>query len=112
MSDLDDLENDTRFEDDINGAGAGAGVQEEHVSGVEPDRYEDGIPIFTPVRGLPPRTRMQNHLTELSFYMPSILTAATTQTMEQFKDFEAYVKGVNPYGMKSGIVLIDPPEEW
>ena len=32
--------------------------------------------------------------------------------MEEFKDFEKYVKGVDPYGMQSGIVLIDPPEEW
>jgi hypothetical protein len=32
--------------------------------------------------------------------------------MEQFQDFERYVKGVDPYGMQSGIVLIDPPEEW
>lgn len=32
--------------------------------------------------------------------------------MEQFKDFQRYVKGVDPYGMQSGIVLIDPPEEW
>ena len=32
--------------------------------------------------------------------------------MEQFEDFERYVKGVDPYGMQSGIVLIDPPEEW
>lgn len=32
--------------------------------------------------------------------------------MEQFKDFQKYVKGVDPYGMQSGIVLIDPPEEW
>ena len=32
--------------------------------------------------------------------------------MEQFQDFEKYMSAVNPYGMKSGIVLIDPPEEW
>jgi uncharacterized protein (DUF3820 family) len=32
--------------------------------------------------------------------------------MEQFQDFEKYMNAVNPYGMKSGIVLIDPPEEW
>lgn len=32
--------------------------------------------------------------------------------MEQFRDFQKYVKGVDPYGMQSGIVLIDPPEEW
>lgn len=32
--------------------------------------------------------------------------------MEQFKDFQRYVKGVDPFGMQSGIVLIDPPEEW
>ncbi len=48
LSDLDDLENDARFEDDS--TGAGAGVQEEDVAGVEPDRYEGGVPIFTPVR--------------------------------------------------------------
>jgi hypothetical protein len=41
-----------------------------------------------------------------------MLTCLMTQTMEQFKDFESYVKGVNSYGMQSGIVLIDPPEEW
>lgn len=32
--------------------------------------------------------------------------------MEQFRDFARYAKGVDPYGMQSGIVLIDPPEEW
>jgi uncharacterized protein (DUF3820 family) len=32
--------------------------------------------------------------------------------MEQFEDFEKYMNAVNPYGMKSGIVLIDPPEQW
>ena len=35
-----------------------------------------------------------------------------TPTMEEFQDFQKYVGGVNPYGMQSGIVLIDPPEEW
>ena len=35
-----------------------------------------------------------------------------SQTMEEFKDFQRYVKGVDPYGMQSGIVVIDPPEEW
>ncbi|KKY18467.1 putative jumonji family transcription [Phaeomoniella chlamydospora] len=33
-------------------------------------------------------------------------------TVEQFKDFEKYMNAVNPYGMKSGIALVDPPEEW
>ena len=33
-------------------------------------------------------------------------------TMEQFQDFQKYMKAVNPYGMKSGIALVDPPEEW
>jgi jmjN domain len=32
--------------------------------------------------------------------------------MDQFQDFQKYMKGVNPHGMKSGIVLIDPPDEW
>lgn len=35
-----------------------------------------------------------------------------SQTMEQFQDFQKYMNAVNPYGMKSGIVLIDPPKEW
>jgi hypothetical protein len=39
-------------------------------------------------------------------------TLTHAQTMDEFKDFEKYVKGVDPYGMQSGIVLIDPPEEW
>ncbi|KPI41813.1 DNA damage-responsive transcriptional repressor RPH1 [Cyphellophora attinorum] len=36
----------------------------------------------------------------------------SSETMDEFRDFEKYVQGVNPYGMQSGIVLIDPPEEW
>lgn len=40
------------------------------------------------------------------------LTIDLYQTMDQFQDFEKYMTGVNPYGMKSGIVLIDPPKEW
>lgn len=49
LSDLeDDMEPDVRFEDNI--AGAGAGVQADRRSDINPDRYEGGIPIFTPVR--------------------------------------------------------------
>jgi hypothetical protein len=49
LSDLeDDIESDTRFEDQI--AGAGAGVQDDGRFDIKPDRYEGGIPIFTPVR--------------------------------------------------------------
>jgi hypothetical protein len=48
LSDLDDMETDMRFEDDI--AGTGAGVQDDVRSDIKPDRYEGGIPIFTPVR--------------------------------------------------------------
>ena len=32
--------------------------------------------------------------------------------MAQFQDFQKYMHGTNSYGMKSGIVLIDPPQEW
>ncbi|KEF63444.1 uncharacterized protein A1O9_01422 [Exophiala aquamarina CBS 119918] len=74
--DIEDEENRMRFEE-----AARAGAEAEQFSEVKPDRYENGVPIFTP-------------------------------TMEQFKDFNRYVKGVDPYGMQSGIVLIDPPEEW
>lgn len=52
LSDLeDDMEPDARFEDNI--AGAGADVQDDGRFEIKPDRYEGGIPIFTPVRGSP-----------------------------------------------------------
>ena len=48
LSDLEDeIEDYTRFENDL--AGAGAGVHIEDVAQIEPERYEGGIPIFTPV---------------------------------------------------------------
>ncbi|RMD43318.1 hypothetical protein DV735_g1877, partial [Chaetothyriales sp. CBS 134920] len=72
----DDEGNRLRFED-----AARAGAEAEQHTEIKPDRYENGVPIFTP-------------------------------TMEEFRDFEKYVRGVDPYGMQHGIVLIDPPEEW
>ncbi|KAI5458125.1 hypothetical protein BGZ63DRAFT_427404 [Mariannaea sp. PMI_226] len=33
-------------------------------------------------------------------------------TMHQFKDFQRFMKAVDSYGMKSGIIKIIPPEEW
>lgn len=49
LSDLeDDMVDGTTFQDEFTSAGTGA--QEDRVSEVEPDRYEGGIPIFTPVR--------------------------------------------------------------
>ncbi|KAH3673593.1 hypothetical protein WICMUC_003590 [Wickerhamomyces mucosus] len=33
-------------------------------------------------------------------------------TMDEFKDFEKYMKLINPWGMESGIVKIIPPIEW
>ena len=33
-------------------------------------------------------------------------------TMDQFLDFEAYMTKVEPWGMRSGIVKIIPPQEW
>ena len=56
LSDLEeDMEPDARFENEI--AGTGIGIEDEGRSDIKPDRYEGGIPIFTPVRGsfsLPP----------------------------------------------------------
>jgi hypothetical protein len=56
LSDLEeDMETDARFEDEIagagTGAGTGAGIEDKGRSDIKPDRYEGGIPIFTPVRG-------------------------------------------------------------
>ena len=49
LSDLeDDMESDARFEDDT--TGSGASMQDNGRSDIKPDRYEGGIPIFTPVR--------------------------------------------------------------
>ncbi|TFY51813.1 hypothetical protein EVJ58_g10367, partial [Rhodofomes roseus] len=33
-------------------------------------------------------------------------------TIEEFRDFEAYLNRVEPWGMKSGIVKVIPPKEW
>jgi hypothetical protein len=33
-------------------------------------------------------------------------------TMEEFRDFEGYMKSVETWGMRSGIVKIVPPQEW
>lgn len=35
-----------------------------------------------------------------------------TPTYDEFKDFYAYNKAINPYGMQSGIVKVIPPREW
>ena len=42
--DLDDLENTMRFQD-----AARAGAEAEQHTKIKPDRYENGVPIFTPV---------------------------------------------------------------
>jgi hypothetical protein len=117
LSDLEDVETDARFEDGI--AGAGAGIEDEGRPDIKPDRYEGGIPIFTPVRdsSSSPLQSKIIHAIDCPLLSPTCPYSLNAkhlimQTMEEFKDFEAYVKGVNSYGMQSGIVLIDPPEEW
>lgn len=32
--------------------------------------------------------------------------------MDQFRDFQKFVRKIDKYGMKSGIVKIVPPQEW
>lgn len=32
--------------------------------------------------------------------------------MDQFRDFQTFVRKIDKYGMKSGIVKIVPPQEW
>jgi len=44
--DMEDEENTRRFED-----AARAGAEAEQYSEIKPDRYENGVPIFTPVSG-------------------------------------------------------------
>lgn len=46
--DMEDEENRMRFEE-----AARAGAEAEQFSEVKPDRYENGVPIFTPVRQQP-----------------------------------------------------------
>lgn len=117
LSDLEeDMEADARFEDEI--AGTGTGIEDEGRPDIKPDRYEGGIPIFTPVRGsFSPLQSKIIPAIDCPLLSPACSCSLNAkhfimQTVEEFKDFEAYVKGVNPYGMQSGIVLIDPPEEW
>ena len=33
-------------------------------------------------------------------------------TMDQFRSFKKYIKKIDKYGMKSGIVKVIPPQEW
>lgn len=33
-------------------------------------------------------------------------------TMDQFRDFQAFIQKIDKYGMKSGIVKVIPPQEW
>lgn len=33
-------------------------------------------------------------------------------TMQEFQDFEGYMKSIEPWGMRSGIVKVVPPKEW
>jgi hypothetical protein len=93
IGDILDDENRMRFEE-----AARAGAEAEESSEVTPHHYENNIPVFQPVSSSTSET------------VATTLTAQ--QTMDEFRDFEKYVQGVNPYGMQSGIVLIDPPEEW
>lgn len=32
--------------------------------------------------------------------------------MDQFRDFQTFVRKIDKHGMKSGIVKIVPPQEW
>lgn len=32
--------------------------------------------------------------------------------MDQFRDFQHFIKKVEKYGMQSGIVKVVPPKEW
>ncbi len=35
-----------------------------------------------------------------------------TPSMEDFRDFEAYMEAILPWGQRSGIVKVIPPQEW
>lgn len=51
--DIEDVENTMRFEE-----AARAGAEAEQHTGIKPDRYENGVPIFTPVcNSLPDSSR-------------------------------------------------------
>lgn len=32
--------------------------------------------------------------------------------MDQFRDFQAFVRKVDKYGMLSGVIKVIPPQEW
>ena len=40
------------------------------------------------------------------------MSNGTSQTMDQFRDFQSYVSKIDKYGMKAGIVKVVPPKEW
>lgn len=73
-----------------------------------PDHYyESGnVPVFKPVSiALGPWTpcrRVGARNFQLMF----------VQTMNQFRSFKEFIKRIDKYGMKSGIVKVIPPKEW
>jgi hypothetical protein len=36
----------------------------------------------------------------------------SSQTMDQFRDFQSFIKKIDKYGMQAGIVKVVPPKEW
>jgi hypothetical protein len=42
----------------------------------------------------------------------SLTGHSSSQTMDQFRDFQSFIKRIDKYGMQAGIVKVVPPKEW
>ncbi|KAF9255848.1 JmjC-domain-containing protein [Marasmius fiardii PR-910] len=74
---------------------------------VQPDHFYDGQPIH-----VIPESDGKTWLDPDDDRLAARGIPVFKPTMEEFRDFESYMKRVEPWGMNSGIVKVIPPQEW
>ncbi|KAL5342349.1 hypothetical protein BJX70DRAFT_410445 [Aspergillus crustosus] len=75
------------------------------LSDLELDNKPAGAPEATPVK-------VEDEEIEPDHYYGGGKIAVFKPTMDQFRDFQAFINRVDKYGMRSGIVKVIPPKEW
>ncbi|KAF9260334.1 JmjC-domain-containing protein [Marasmius fiardii PR-910] len=74
---------------------------------VQPDHFYDGQPILAT-----PDSDGKTWLDPDDDRLAARGIPVFKPTMDEFRDFEAYMKRVEPWGMNSGIIKVIPPQEW
>lgn len=73
--------------------------ENQNVMSMEPTEEERGRPIDDIYADIQPAEWSG----EIPIFRPST---------REFADFQKYMEAVNPYGMQSGVILVDPPQEY